>query len=299
MKKLTKKEALRILPAVVDNEATDEERQAFFEFIGTNKEVRDQYKDALLVKQILAKRLKKFTAPSYLKEKILKSLPDNKSRESRHFRDEDTGHKFQDEPVRKNIPYARLFGNASRYIAAAAVILFLSIVTIQLLEKTGPHSPENSYMVEAVAEQHFSTINSDVSVLELAPHSIREAENYLREHYGLELTIPEIDGAQFDGIAMADFIQGFETPLLGYSQPDIDERIYIFAFKVDEINTHRQLTRNEEAVKSCIHEHDFHVSEVSEKHVVSWLWDDNWYAAVSNHNGYDLASIITPLEYSP
>lgn len=298
MEKFTKKKALEILPAVVDNEASDAEREAFFEFISTNKEVREQYKDALLVKQIIAKRLKKVEAPAHLKNKILKSLSEKKEEDHR-LQDENSSQKLQDNSTDEDIPVAQIFGKASRYITAAAVILFLSIVTIQLLEKTGPHAPENIYVVEDMAQEHFNTISAEAAALDFIPYSIEEAERYLEEHHGLEITIPELEGAFFDGLLMSDFIQGFETPILGYSQPEIDETIYIFAFDVDQIDTHQQLMRNKEAVKSCVYEHDFHVSEISDKHVVSWLWDDKWYAAISNHNGYDLASIIIPLEYSP
>ena len=297
MKKLSKKQALLILPAVVDNEAGEEEKAAFFEFISHNKEVREEYNNALLVKQIVSSKFKKEKAPESLKSRILESLSgEDYSSENYDMLIEEKDQHLQPE---NDIPFTKIIGSATRYIAAAAVILFLSMVTVQLLDRTSPHSAVNTYVVENMAAEHFSTFGSGDEVLELQPYTIADAEQYLQEQFGMEMTIPDIEGARFDGILMADFIDDYQTPLLGYSQPDIGETIFIFAFDVDQINTHQYLVRNKDAVETCINKNDFHVAEIADHHVVSWLWEDNWYAAISNHNGHDLASIIVPLEYSP
>lgn len=297
MKKLSRKQALFILPAVVDNEAGEEEKAAFFEFISHNDDVREEYENALLIKQIVSSKFKKKKAPESLKKRISESL--SKKEGTSENLDTQAERKVQHSQPGNSTPNSRIIGSASRYLAAAAVILFLSMVTIQLLDRTSPHTAENTYVVENMAAEHFTTIGNENSSLKLRAFSADDAEQYLLEQIGMDVTIPDIEGAQFDGILMADFIDGYQTPLLGYSQPDINETIFIFAFDVDQIDTHQYLVRNKDAVESCINKHDFHVAEIADHHVVSWLWEDNWYAAISNHNGYDLAALIEPLNYSP
>jgi len=300
MKKLTKKQAIHLLPAVVDNEADDDEKAAFLEFISHDKDVREQYENALLIKELLSSRFKREKAPERLKNKILKHLA-SKTIDSGITDDVDLDvqNRVKNSDSEKKPSYLKLLGSSTRYIAAAAVILFLSMITVQLLDRTAPHSTENIYVVENMAAEHFSIIDPQENDIPWQTFSITEAEEYLRNHFGINMTIPELEGARFDGLFMADFIEGYQTPLLGYSQPEINESIFIFAFNVDQIATHQHLVRNQEAVESCVYENDFYVAEISDHHVVSWLWDDNWYAAISNHNGYDLASIITPLDYNP
>lgn len=302
MKRLTNKQAISILPAVVDNEATDDEKAAFFEFISHNQNVRDQYNDALLVKRLVQQKYKKTHAPSRLKKSISEDLFVEKS-----FTEDDYLHldkknysSVEYSQTKEEITNFSLVSKATRYVTAAAVILLLSIVTVQLLDRTAPHSTNsNTFIVEQMAAQHFLEISDEYSELHLQEFTATEAEAFLNEQHEMQISIPELKGAQFDGIIMTNFIEGFETPLLGYTQPDINETIFIFAFNVDQIDTHKQLSRDKKAVESCEFEHDFHVAKIADRHVVSWLWGNSWYTAISNHNGYDLAALVEPLEYTP
>jgi len=109
------------------------------------------------------------------------------------------------------------------------------------------------------------------------------------------MTIPHLKGTEFAGLIMADFHSGMQAPLLKYTQSDIGESIYIFAFNLDQLESFDQMKREENAVKSCTTQTDYFVNNIDGTHVVSWLWDDNWYSAVSNHNGHDLAALVEPL----
>ncbi len=71
---LTENEALQILPAVVDNEASQDERDAFLDFMSKSVKVQKEYKDALLIKKLLAKKLQRKPAPEHLKKTIYQKL---------------------------------------------------------------------------------------------------------------------------------------------------------------------------------------------------------------------------------
>lgn len=300
MHELTEKEALRILPAVVDNEASQKEREAFFAYIADNTIVRNQYKDALLMKKIIAEKCKREPAPAHLKKNIHRTLKELDDSES--IGNEDPLR--VDQPT-SDQPTSRPGENKStsfliRVLSAAAVILFFSLVTILLLNKVNPLSSNSTNLIlENISLEHF--INSDGAYIE--PHfrfvSTVEAEQFLTDHYELSMTIPQITGAEFSGIVMAEFVDNFSTPLLEYQQHELNETIYLFAFNLDDISELDGVIRNNKAVENCQNTEDFHITEIDNYHIISWLWDDTWYIAVSNHNGYDLASLVEPLNDFP
>lgn len=297
MHALTEKEALRILPAVIDDEASQKEREAFFAYIAENSVVRNQYKDALLIKKIIAEKCKREPAPLHLKKNIHQTLKELDHRDS-------TAKKGVDQPTSDQpiITPGKINSTTFliRVLSATAVILFFSLVTILLLNKVNPFSSNSTDLIlENISLEHFISSNGEFIEPHFRSVSTVAAEQFLRDHYELSMTIPQITGAEFSGIVMAEFVDNYSTPLLEYQQHELNEIIYLFAFNLDEISELDGLIRNMNAVKNCQTDEDFHITEIEDYHIVSWLWDDIWYTAVSNHNGYDLASIIEPLNYSP
>lgn len=299
MQKLTKKEALSILPAVVDNEASQDEKEAFFAFIAENNEVQRQYKDALLMKRLLSEKLAIKPAPSHLKQAIQDTLRNLQTDEMY-----DISYDYRiDQPATdraiRSTNEKKSSSHILRYLSAAAILLIFTLVTIQLLNNINPHTAgSTTQILENVSLEHF--ILSDGKFIE--PHfsfsTTYEAEQFLAENHQLVITVPNIEGAEFAGIVLAEFTDSFHTPLLEYVQHDINETIYLFAFDMDEVGELNNLARNNLAAESCIDAEDFYITEIDNYHVVSWLWDNIWYTAVSNHNGYDLASLVEPLNYS-
>lgn len=68
--KLTKADALKLIASVIDNEAGEEEREAFFNFIDNDDEVRRKYKSLKNLKAFIAKQCPRACAPESLKSKI-------------------------------------------------------------------------------------------------------------------------------------------------------------------------------------------------------------------------------------
>ena len=298
MKSLTRKQALSILSAVVDNEATNAEKRAFFEYIKDHADVRREYENAKKVKLIVSKRFPRKKAPEHLKRTVMKQVMQletvneikNKKVQNLEVLNEELKKRPSSFSIQKHAT------NSIRYLAAAAVLLFISLVILQLLDQTSPlPSDPVEFVVENMTAQHFLSTGGTIIEPQFATHSTHEAEGYLLDHFGMNMSIPEIEGAEFAGIVMADFLENFQTPLFEYTQPELGETIYIFVFDIDSLNNHKNLQRDQEAVKNCVRAEDFYVAEIDGYHVVSWLWNNTWYSAISNHNGYDLASLIEPL----
>lgn len=290
MKDLTRKEARILLHTVVDGEATEKEKHLFFEFIKHHPDIEREYFQVLELKKALSEKLPQKKAPDYLVERILQAVKDeNKDLVDQEYENSES---LQD---KFKLFFSGTSGRIVRYISAAAVLLLFTLITVQVLENTGMDSTHEPILLEQVATQHF--LESSKTVLE--PHikttSTTEAEKYLAENYNIQLTIPDIQGAQFTGVAFSDFTDKFNAPLLEYTQPELNETIYVFAFNLNELARKSTLVRDMNAVKKCKKDNDFYVAEINGHHVVSWKWDNNWYTAISNHNGYDLAALVPPL----
>lgn len=300
MKKLTKKEALLLLHAVVDNEASSEERRDFFNFIDKHPNVKLEYDDALRIKKLLSRKLPRAKAPEHLRDNIYRLIENAELHSD-----------YQDLPQSSSIRNIENTGkgqtknNSSsvrtlfRYLAAAAAVLFITLTTIELLDRMDYRQIDDLFVVETHSAMHFINAGGQYPNPDIGITSTEEAESYLRDHHGINMVIPPISGAEFEGIILSDFVNGFTTPLLKYAQPEIGETIYLFAFDIDQVLSHKKLIRHEAAVVHCETNTDFYVVEIEGYHVVSWHWDNNWYTAVSNHNGYDLASLVVPLNYNP
>lgn len=299
MKRLSKKQAFKILPAVVDGEVSKELREAFLDIIKTDSDIRQEYEEALIMKKLLSERLTRVNAPKHLRVKVDEIIRDLV--ESNQFKDIETDNRsihsmesvYDGDSMSKSILIPSL-----RYIAAAAIIMIITLTTMRLLQRVGSTESILPVTVENYTAIHFSNTNGKLDTHHFSTASTSEAEKYLKDHFGIMITIPRIAGAEFSGLLMSDFYGGLKAPLLEYRQPEIGENIFLFAFEVDELTRHKKIVRDSEAVNKCVLKTDFHIAEIDARHVVSWKWDNNWYTAVSNHNGFELASLIEPLNYS-
>lgn len=305
MKTLKKKEAIQLLPLIVDNEASEEEKIAFFKYIQTDQQVKKKYESLLFVKQLLKTKYSRDNAPDHLKEKISGIIEDmewEKEQESKVdntstcLRDSDTFKykEFNNQTNDSSSPLLK-FLKPARYLVAASVIFIFSLLTIEILEKMSSDRFYSQQSVEQVALNHFTTgSHIEASLASYQPVSFDHASELLKEQMSYSPRLPKIEGADLRTIVHTPFFEGHTIPVFEFYQSEIDESIHIFAFKIGEFNDPAMVERDPEAVKSCNGYEDYHIKEIKGKHVVSWKWGDYWYTAVSNHNGKDLIALVEP-----
>ena len=299
MKSINRKQALSILHAVVDDEASERERIAFYKFIDNHPDVKNEFEETLLLKRLLSEKLSKKRAPQHLRERVLHKVQalekENAGDPSRQTGpDKNIQVEKQPEPFQQSS--RKRTGKTFRILSAAAVVLFISLLTVHLLERIAinPDSSTN-FVVENIAAQHFILSGGEFIEPLFETNSPTEAEQFLYEQFEMDVTVPLINGVEFAGVVMMDFIDDYQTPMLEYVDSGYSEAIYLFVFDVDKVSENKTLERHREAVKTCILDNDFYVTELDGHHAVSWLWDNIWYTAVSNHDGYHLASLVDAL----
>lgn len=299
MKKLDRNSAIQLLPAVIDNEASYEERVAFFDYIEKDENVRIEYESELFIKKLLNEKLTKRSAPESLKKRINETIQDMTRESSTESNTDDTSAALKsiekkNDHIKKGYNPFRSVHKPVRYIAAAAVILILSFVTIELLDRSS-HVSFDTLSVERAAFTHFMDETfDDVSLSGIIPGSVEDASDYLHNELSHPLRLPLIEGAEINKVIYADFITDFKTPVIDFYQSDIDEHVIVFAFDIDQLKSNKQIVRDPEAVVKCKTYDDYHIREIEDKHVVSWKWGDYWYTAISNHNGEDLIALVEP-----
>jgi len=270
------KKALELLHDAVDGVLSAEDQQFFDTVLTQNNTIRHLFNDLITVKSVMAFHANTHTilaankketllkrALEVAKSEIIPSVSTNKKSWQNKW--------------------------STRILAIAALITLGWIGSIYV---QGSLTEENSfeYFVSASFIDHkggFIEPTWDIKQNDKAEAAIANVFSY-------EVHVPVIDGATFIGVVDIEDKAGNHIPMLEYSQEDIGEYIYLFAFDMSKPNKPAN-KRLRDAIFNCRTQTDYHVSNLDGKHVVSWKWNNTWYSAVSNHNGNDLASLIGPL----
>lgn len=292
--KLTKVEALKLIPAVVDGEATTEEEEAFKDFIADNSDVHNKYESMKKLTSYVSENYHRSEAPKSLK-KFVESVSDS-SNEKKDV------HQSNVHPIdSQRTNDTRRTGTTSKrkvipYLISAAAAVFIIIAGWQLF--TTNSTKNVTYKVEESAYRHFNKHHGQFVKPTFQTASLKGAEQQIASDLKMNMHVPELDDATFEGVFYSNFVPDLKAPMLEYHIESSDTYVYIFAFNTKTITDFKELVRDTNAVKQCQKPTDFHVKNVEGKAVVSWVWDDIWYTAISDHNGNTLASLVKPLQYT-
>ncbi|MDZ7694341.1 MAG: hypothetical protein U5K69_25000 [Balneolaceae bacterium] len=264
-------------------------------YIKQDPEVRRKFESIKRIKEIVSTRCPCRNAPNHLKQKV-RSYIRTQGVDGAGFSDQQEP--FYDIPCNQNMSSAGQENPPAskrnyQWIYAAAASLLVIALVFGIYDYV--QAPDKSYNVEEYAYAHFMKHQGKLVQPTIETASPANAELELASAFNMPITIPPLKNAEFKGAVMSDFIPGYQTPMLEYYLPSEDQYVYIFAFKISQLSNNSALYRSKDAVESCVKAKDFHIRNINGKHVVSWKWDDTWYAAISNHNGETLASLVEPL----
>jgi hypothetical protein len=306
--RLTKEEAIKLITSVVDGEVDESTRNSFLNYIEEDSEVRSQYESIKRIKKLVAERCPTHKAPDSLKMRVQKFLLQEQGKLGKL--DNRTGTGSNDKTVDKpshipgedqsdtgnERPYKGKNESTLQKWLYAAAASFLIIAAFWGLVYNN-QSVQEAYNIEEHVYRHFDDHDGKLVPPTINTDNLSDAEVQLASTFNMNMTVPPLSKAQFKGVAMSEFVPGYEAPLLEYYLPEEDQFIYIFAFDMKKLDQFGSLNRSREAVKKCVKPKDFHIKNVNGKHVVSWQWNGIWYAAISNHDGETLASLVEPLEF--
>jgi hypothetical protein len=276
-----------IITAYVDGEATQTEILVLEKKQKSDEALRKAIDSELHIKELLQQHCTRHKAPEELRLRCLKLISQASETVEQEITSDETVTDVQ--PEKPSSPTTLIIPIVLRWAVAASVIFSLGYWLVLTTQQITPAT--TSYAVEDHAHRHFILAGTTGNEIE-SVRTTNEAEAYLLSHYGLDITVPELSGANFVGIDVTEFVPGYETPLLRYSATHEDDHIYIFAFAIENMHGDVYLERDENAVSTCKSDKDVYIKDVSGKHVVSWKWGETWYVGISEHDGNVLASML-------
>ncbi len=278
MKSLNRKQAIDLITPVVDNEVSQSEKIAFFEYIKKDVQVQQMYESEKRIKNLIRKSYKPVSAPSHLKD-FVKKLPDY--------------YGLVDIPDDEKSPFNQKSGQGNNRFRSYFIALAASILLVFGFYQFGYDKSviQDDVYMEPISLIHYQN-HKELNFPEpqFTNISLEEAENIIIEHYGKHLTVPYLSGAEFEGLFYTEFAGNHKTPLLRYRPLEEEKPIFIFAFNLDSVASH--IHRNEEAIDACQKFEDYHILPLDDTYVVSWKWDNNWYTAVSPHKGEKIVAML-------
>ena len=292
-----------LITAYIDDECSQEEKRIVEKQLESDESLRKLYEQEKQLKKLLQNRLKRYSAPAHLKDKVQELISEDDSLNSKFSFSSLPKDEPNQESTRKT-PQSPSFSRYSSYKPLTehrAYTYILSVAAILLLFlgygyfKVQDFSNQNSEVLEESVYRHFSTHKAQLIEPNISPGSRSETQKLLASKYNLDIVIPAIKDTEFKGVVYSEFHGGLKTPLLEYYCNNSKEMIYVYAFKVDDIKAVEGLQRDHKAKDKCRGNKDYHISNYNGKQVVSWKWGNIWYTAISNQQGDLLASRVSPL----
>jgi len=281
-----------LITAYIDGQATSEE----IAFIEHYSRLDPTIDGAILVElriRNLVNTCQKIAAPDMLRTRCLE-LISNEVDASLEHRPEATITQIssvQQVAVKPN-KYPIIFPDFLKYVAAVLVLVSMGFWSGRSLNRSESSLAAIIYPVEDHVQRHFSLVSDTRISGTSSIDDITEAHRYLLDHFGIDVTVPELKNATFAGIEWSEFVPGYTTPMLKYHVAGHRVPIIIFAFPLDRMSQDPRLIRDTEAVKNCQKETDTHIKSIDGTHTVSWKWGNVWYVGISDHSGEVLASML-------
>lgn len=294
---LTKAEALNLITPVIDGEASAEEYKAFMEYIAHHEDVRKEFETMKQVK-LLCRRCPCAKAPDSLRDYVrtVGKKKDNTEKAEVPIYDVPGGGPSRQGNIFRT-PREESSSWNRKWIYSAAASLLIMISLWSFFDFSGQQvEAEPVYNVEEYAYEYYMRYEGKFVAPTISTASLGSAEVRLASDYDISMRIPSIENAEFQGVVYNEFVPDFNAPMLEYYLPADEQYIYIFAFKLEQMREFGKLERYQKAVKKCNKPTDFYVRNINGMHVVSWKWDNVWYAAISNHEGDTLASRVKSLQ---
>ncbi|MFW6348381.1 MAG: hypothetical protein ACOC2C_07215, partial [Cyclonatronaceae bacterium] len=266
----------------VDGELSENEERTLMEQARKDERIYKAIESERRLKQMVRSKLHRKQAPESLKRNISELL----HTEYKGSAGATSGH-MENEPLNADYPSP----SRNRFLLSLAAVLSIGLlITIALRFVSDETSvpPETALAtsvseVEVVSQAHYAKHSGAQLPESFEARSTAEAEQELKNRYGLELTVPELGGARFAGVSYTDFYEGFHAPLLTYEvgEGETGDFIYIFAFQNEDLAGQKQLDASARARQAIVAHDDVFIHTVEGHDVVSWQWDDVWYTAVS------------------
>jgi len=281
------------ITAYIDGQATSGEIALIEQFSRSDESINKAILSELRIRNLVKHKCQKIAAPDMLRARCME-LISSEVQGSLESRPEATKTQISSVQNKETNTKESEKTNPNMFKWVAAALLFISIGFWSGRTTTISESSIASitYPVEDHVQRHFALVSDTRIAGTSAIDDVTEAHNYLLDHFGIDVTVPQLKNATFAGIELSEFVPGYTTPMLKYNVAGQNDPIIIFAFPLDKMGEDPRLVRDTEAVKTCQKESDTHIKNIDGKHTVSWKWGNVWYVGVSDHNGEVLASML-------
>ena len=272
------------ISAYVDGELGNTDTEKLLDLASRDKSVQKAIESERKIKKLLKSRLHRVGAPSEFKQRI------NSLIAAEQLKMQSVQMNNQSSSQSSN-PVDRPSSSRNRFLFSVAAIVLVGLFLVLVQQFNSNSNTLNALTVEDLTYQHYANHSGQMLPSEFEIINTTDAQMKLKEVYGCNITVPELQGARFAGVIYADFHDGFHTPMLKYEVSDGDN-IYMFAFESHLLEENPKLIAYGKATDAIINHDDVFITKVNNYDVVSWKWGEVWYTAVSEHSGDVLAAML-------